>query len=34
VRDNIVGTTALSGAEGTDGGRHNNVVTPWIHSPA
>ena len=34
VRDNIVGTTALSGAEGTDGGRHNNVVSPWIHSPA
>ena len=34
VRDNIVGTTALSGAEGTDGGRHNNVVSRWIHSPA
>ena len=34
LRDNIVGTTALSGAEGTDGGRHNNVVSPWIHSPA
>lgn len=34
VRDNVVGTTALSGAEGTDGGRHNNGVSRWIHSPA